>query len=264
MKKLLLTGITAALFSIAAIGQQQQKDTTQNQSSQYRSTEEMKDDADQAADSASTDFQQGVNDAERNAEQAGDNIQREGQELRQDAEQAGDNINRDAQRAGDQIEQGAEKAGDEIEENAEQAGQDIRQGVERTGDEIQQGAQRTGDRIQQGAEEAGDKTNRAMNEMNNDMQSGDRQNQEATANYNTAPELEVVESKEGPNSEVVYKYQDEYFYIDRNEKKIVKAKESDLQDARHEVIVKDPQETNENDAASNKTQSDDQQKDNQK
>ena len=74
----------------------------------------------------------------------------------------------------------------------------------------------------------------------------------------TAPELEIVEGKEGPNSEVVYKYQDEYFYVDREQKKVVKAKESELQDAKHEVIVKDAeQSTDENASSSNRSQSED-------
>jgi gas vesicle protein len=280
MKKLLLTGITAALFSVAAIAQEQQ-DTTRNQNNQYRSTEEMEDDAEQTADSVSTEFQQGVNEAERDAEQAGDNLQREGQELRQDAEQAGDNIQREGQelrqdaeqagdninegvqRTGDDIQQGAEEAGDEIEQNAEQAGDNIRQGAQRTGDEIQQGTQRAGDRIEEGAEKAGDNTNRAINDINNNMKQGaDGQNQGQTANYNMAPELEVVEAKEGPNSEVVYKYQDEYFYIDRNEQKLVKVKESELKDAKHEVIVKDGGEGEEGDAATNRSQSDRQRSEN--
>jgi hypothetical protein len=57
-------------------------------------------------------------------------------------------------------------------------------------------------------------------------------------------QLEVVEGKEGPNNEVVYKYQGEMFYVDRNNQKIVKAKEADLQDSKHEVIVKDPMNQN--------------------
>lgn len=52
-------------------------------------------------------------------------------------------------------------------------------------------------------------------------------------------DVEVVENKEGPNSEVVYKFQGEMFYVDRDEKKIVKAEESELKDATHETIVKD-------------------------
>lgn len=52
-------------------------------------------------------------------------------------------------------------------------------------------------------------------------------------------EVEIVENKEGPNSEVVYKFQGEMFYVDRDEKKIVKADESELKDATHETIVKD-------------------------
>jgi MFS superfamily sulfate permease-like transporter len=61
-------------------------------------------------------------------------------------------------------------------------------------------------------------------------------------NQNMQPEneeVEVVESKEGPNSEVVYRYQGDLFYVDREEKKLVKADESELKDATHKTIVKD-------------------------
>lgn len=52
-------------------------------------------------------------------------------------------------------------------------------------------------------------------------------------------DVEVVENKEGPNSEVVYKFQGEMFYVDRDKKELVKAEESELKDATHETIVKD-------------------------
>jgi hypothetical protein len=52
-------------------------------------------------------------------------------------------------------------------------------------------------------------------------------------------QLEVLESKEGPNSEVVYKYQGGLFYIDREQKKMVKVEETDLKDSKSQVIVKD-------------------------
>jgi hypothetical protein len=56
----------------------------------------------------------------------------------------------------------------------------------------------------------------------------------------TAPqqtEIEVLEDKEGPNNEVVYKYQGGLYYVDRDQKQLVKIEESQLQNAEHEAIV---------------------------
>jgi hypothetical protein len=236
MKKLLLTGITAALFSIAAIGQEQ--DTTK-ESSQYRQSEEMQQDpAEEAVDSVSTDFREGVNEAEQEMEQAGDSLNEESNELRQDAEETGEDI-----------EEGVEKAGEDVEQAAEEAGEDIEKGVERTGDEIEKRTKRAGDET----EEA---TDRTLNKMNKDFESSvEGEDQQASADYKTAPELEVVEDKEGPNNEVVYKYQDEYFYVDREKKEVVKVKASDLEDADHKVIVKEGEKSpDDNDADASTTE----------
>ena len=82
--------------------------------------------------------------------------------------------------------------------------------------------------------------------MNSEFRSSveDDKNGQAHSSVNTAPELEVVEGKEGPNNEVVYQYQGDFFYVDRENKKLVKAEESELEDANNEIIVKDAQEEN--------------------
>ncbi|MEX1240664.1 MAG: hypothetical protein WEB30_13145 [Cyclobacteriaceae bacterium] len=232
MKKLLLTGITTALFSIAAIAQE--KDTTQNESSQYRQSEEMQQDpAERAADSVSTDFQEGVNETEQEIDQAEDNLQQESNELRQDAEETGEDI-----------EEGAERAGEDIDQAAEETGEDIEQGAERTGDEIEQSTDQAVDKTEQAADGT-------LNEMNKDLESSvEGKNQQGSADHKTASELEVVENKEGPNNEVVYKYQDEYFYIDRDKKTVVKAKESELEDAGHKVVVKEGKKSSDDNTSS--------------
>lgn len=53
-------------------------------------------------------------------------------------------------------------------------------------------------------------------------------------------DIEVVEDKEGPNHEVVYKYHGELYYVDRDRQELVKADESQLRDSEHKVIVKEP------------------------
>lgn len=53
-------------------------------------------------------------------------------------------------------------------------------------------------------------------------------------------DIEVVKDKEGPNHEVVYKYQGELYYVDREQQELIKANESQLRDSDHKVIVKEP------------------------
>ena len=231
MKKIFLTGCAAALFSIATIAQD--KDTTQNQSNEFRNTEQQQQQtnpAPEAIDSTATDFQQGVNETEREAEQAGENIRQESQNLKNDAE-----------KTGEKIEQGAEETSDDLKNGLNRAGDKIEQGAEKTGDKIQQGANKTGNKVQQGVERAGNEIQQGNpDEKKGQMKdnAGNKMNEKATANTGGS-ELEVVEAKEGPQNEVVYKYQGELFYIDRVEKKLVKADESALKDAKHQVIIKE-------------------------
>ncbi|MEO5602112.1 MAG: hypothetical protein ABIR06_14430 [Cyclobacteriaceae bacterium] len=206
MKKIFLTGCAAALFCVAAMAQD--RDTTQNQSNEFRNTEQQQQQTnpaqeavDSTADSTATDFQQGVNETEREAEQAGENIRQESQNLRNDAE----------------------KTGEKIEQGAEEASDDLNKGLNRAGDK------QTKERMEQSPDgKKGQMKDNAENKMN----------EQATANTGGS-ELEVVEAKEGPQNEVVYKYQGELFYIDRVEKKLVKAEESVLKDAKHQVIIKE-------------------------
>lgn len=177
----------------------QDKDTTRTESNQFRNTEQQETTpADEAIDSASTDFQQGVNDAERDAEKAGENIREESE--------------------------------------------NVREGVKETGEDIKEGAKRTGDKIEQNTEKAAEEMkqdpDRKDNSEGNKTTESTDPNQEGTANYNAAPEIEVVEAKEGPDNQVVYKYQGGFYYVDREEMKLVKIEESELQDADQKMIIK--------------------------
>ena len=65
-------------------------------------------------------------------------------------------------------------------------------------------------------------------------------------------EVEVVEDKEGPNNEVVYKYQDGLYYVDRNQKKLVKADESQLKASKSKPVIIDGTVTNKDSKPRNK------------
>lgn len=193
MKKLLLTISTAALFSIAAMAQEQEQDTIP--SNQFREFEApVPDPAEEPIDSTSTDFRQ----------EPGLQLEPSPQpdpSLRQDP-----NIQQDP-------------------------GLQQDPNIEQTPDIEQAPALQQDPNIDQ-------QTDSTLNEVNEGIESTvEDPNPQGRVNYMAVPEVEVMEGKEGPHSEVVYQYQGELFYIDREEKKIVKAEESALQDAKHEVII---------------------------
>lgn len=212
MKKILLTVLAASIFSLAVNAQD--KDTTRTESNQFRNTEKKETTpADEAIDSASTDFQQGVNNAVRDAEKAGENV-REG-----------------VKETGEDIKEGAERTGDKIEQKTEKAGDEIKKGMKRTDDQMERRSEKAVREMKQ------DPDRKDNSEGNKTTESADP-NQEGTANYNAAPEIEVVEAKEGPDNQVVYKYQGGFYYVDREEMKLVKIEESKLQDTDQKMIIK--------------------------
>ncbi len=162
MKKILLTGVAAAIISLTAVAQDQPQ--PQPEDNQYR--QEQQDRA--------NDLQR---DAGQETEQAQDNLRRESNEFRQDIDRAGDRI---------------DEATDEAQQN----------------------------------------TDRTLDNMNSEFESAVTGQEQPEA-----PDLTVVEGKEGPNSEVVFEYEGEYFYVDRNSQEVIKADPSELQDAKHDVII---------------------------
>ncbi len=70
-----------------------------------------------------------------------------------------------------------------------------------------------------------------QNDMNRDENQRSRQA--------SAEEIRVIEGKTGPNHAVVYEYQGELFYVDRETKEIVKVRRSELENSKHEVEIKE-------------------------
>jgi hypothetical protein len=235
MKKILLTGIAAVFFAIGSMAQTQQQKNKSTESNQYRKGNESR--TKQRVDSVG-------NTIDSNAEKTGrdikQDVKRTGNEIDRSAEQAGQNMKEGAQRTEDSVQQGAQRTGQSIQSGAERTGNTVREGVNNTGDAIQNGAQRTQDQMNQSTpqEEKNQSQNSSMRNSsrgNNDSMNG---NAAATdANTTTQNPVEVVDSKEGPNNEVVYKYQGELYYIDRKEQKLVKAEESQLKDAKNKAVV---------------------------
>ncbi len=209
MKKILLTACAAVTITIAGVAQEQKT----SPSSDYK-----KDKVQQAADStyhhADTTLNQGVN--------------RTGQRLENQADETG----KDIRQGVDKMDQGVERTGDQLREGAEKVGTETKEGVQRAGENAEDNAEGAMNKM----DTTGTGTT-SSNENKNDSQ----QAVNATESGEPKPyhEVVVVEDKEGPNGEVVYKFNDMYYYVDRDkDKKLVKIDESELKDIKHKVIVK--------------------------
>lgn len=207
MKKLFLTGVTAALFSFAALGQQ--RDSVQNESNQFRQSDQ------QQQNPAATDTSSIYNNQEQ--QQPDQDIQQQpGNEFNQDANGVQDSVNQnDMERPSNQYQ---ENPSNQYQENSQQS-QDMQQTPE-TDDNLN----RQPDNQQ---------TDSTLNGMNDQFRSSVEDNQGMAQ----APDIEVVKDKEGPDNQVVYEYKGDFYYVDRQKKELVKADKSDLQNAEHEVII---------------------------
>jgi hypothetical protein len=206
MKKVLLTTCAAALFVIAGMAQQQQK--TKTGSDKYRSTKKTEQAIDQPQDSALNKAEQGVKET--------------GRDIKEGTRRAGDEIERAAEETGEELKEGGEK----VKESAETAGDSIEEGASQARDEVRE----TGQQMKEGAERTMEKVDNATSDQPS-MDSSD-------ASRAAQMDVEAVDGKEGPAGEVVYKFGDDYFYIDQaKEKKLVKIEESSLKESRHHVKV---------------------------
>lgn len=168
------------------------------------------------------------------------NLRQGAEEAEENTQEAGNELQRRTEQTGAEIKDGAQDAGNEIQQGAEQTGDKIQQGVDETGNKIQQGADRTEEQMEQGAERTNDQLDQGPT-----SQDDSEENSNATSSMGStaAPqhEIEVLEEKEGPNNQVVYKYQGELYYVDREQKQLVKIEESQLKDAEHKAVVSDNQ-----------------------
>lgn len=158
----------------------------------------------------------------------------------QDQTQDQNNTSNELQRRTDETSNEIKQDAGEIKEDAQQTGNEIKQDAEKTGDQLKQEADKTQEKMEESTDRARDRASEAKPEASIEN------NARPTATDNsmgstTAPqsEVEVIGDKEGPNNQVVYKYQDGFYYVDRDKKEFVKIEESQLQDAEHKAIVSD-------------------------
>jgi Ni/Co efflux regulator RcnB len=138
----------------------------------------------------------------------------------------------------------------ELQRRTDEAGNEIKQET----DEVKQDAEEAGNELKQDAEETKEKmeedTDRARDlESESKPEASIENNAQPTDNAMNAPPqetVEVLEDKEGPDNQVVYKYQDGLYYVDKEKKELVKIEESQLKDAEHKAIVKEGSATSEN------------------
>lgn len=129
----------------------------------------------------------------------------------------------------------ANDAADDVQRGVDRAQQETEQAqdnIQRESNEFRQDVDRAGDRLEEATDEAGQNADRSLDNMNREFESAVTGEERPEA-----PDLTVVEGKEGPNSEVVFEYEGEYFYVDRNSKEVIKAERSELQDAKHDLII---------------------------
>lgn len=200
MKKLLMTIGAAFTMSIAVWAQ----DTTQ-QSNQYR-TEPMMDQAEERLDTA--------------ANEINNEFREQGQNIREGVDTTTTNFQEHTEQAGDTLMQELEQAGNEVQDNSG-LNQDMQQNPENTDNSMNQNAD------QSSAQPSSENESADQNDINQD--DGNQQT--------AAADIEVVEDKEGPNHEVVYKYQGELYMVDREEQKLKKVESSELRDTEHEVMI---------------------------
>jgi hypothetical protein len=206
MKKIILTGIAAAMFSFAAVAQQQ--DSTQTPSNQYQPSDQQQQNP-ATVDTASTQYQQG--------------------DQYQQQQEPSNQFNQDATQSRDSVNQNDMEPGNQIQQNPEQS-QDMQPGQPQSENMNYQRSE---------------KSDTTLNQMNDQFRSS------VQGEAMTAPDVEVVKDKEGPDNQVVYQYQGELYYVDRDKKELVKAKESELQDAKHDVIVEEGNANGSNDNSYN-------------
>lgn len=213
------------------------------------SSDYNKDKIEQAADSsyhdADTTLNQGI-------DRAGQRLENQADETGNDLRQGAEKIDQGVERTGDELQEGAQKVGTETKEGVQRAGQEVEQAGDRVMNEMDTtgtGSTSSGEndsvQTEQPAEGDMNRTDTTGTGATSSVENKTDSQQAVNATESGEPQpkvyhdVTVVEDKEGPNGEVVYKFNDGHYYVDRTkEKKLIKIEESELKDIKHKVIVK--------------------------
>jgi len=231
MKKFLLTASAVGLLYIAGLAQNQQ----QNENTNYRTMPktEQADTTDTQNDKAVQQSDEGTQDQTNMRSNRSD----EGSNDTQSTQSQDQNLNQDQNSNRDE----------DTDQNNQQ--QDVNQAPMESTDTTAADDQSSQSSQYRSTTQGNDQGAAAENNTQgvNQNEQGD-QNSSAGLSNEAAEQhpVEVVEDKEGPNNEVVYKYQGEMYYVDREQQKLVKADESQLKDAKNKPTVVQGTANNEN------------------
>jgi hypothetical protein len=204
MKKGIFTTLIVALLTVAAFAQNRQSTDNNN----YRKTQPKRTTAEQKLDSTG-------NVIDSSAQKATEDI-------REDAGQTRDQLQGDVNKPGNDVR-------DSMNNNRPQDSTTLQgQGElqKTTDDQLPPESKEDQKRPQDGTiNQSGTQT-----DLNNQADAS----QQPTQNYQS---IEVDDTKEGPDNQVVYKYQGGLYYVDRKANKMVKANPSDLRDSKSKVII---------------------------
>jgi hypothetical protein len=233
MKKIFLTVCAGAMIHLAAMAQVQE-DTTANDNNltdmqTTPSEQQPGEDVERGRENPQDSVQQGV-------ERTSGGVQ---QGVRDTTEQTNNAIERNADDTQSQMKEGIENTENAIQGEADKTGEAAKEAADETKNAVKEGAAETGEAIKEGTQRTKDAINDATAPEKTD--SKDPRMETTTTEMAPAPgsgpKVEVVESKEGPMNEVVYKYKGEMFYVDRENSSIVKVEEGDLNDVGENKIV---------------------------
>jgi hypothetical protein len=250
MKKLWLTACAAACFGIACMAQEQQ-DSTRNQSNQYRNNANQSDSTDRVQGSKSTRIHMQTDNSDslqnQRTQTSGEHL---GNEINEIDSAATDSLNNNIDRADKQMQNRSN-----FRHDVDSARTEIKNDADRTSQQLRNEGERTGNRLKSDAEKVRDDVNesttRTRDSSDNDAtqnQSGTRNNNQSSGNTSMdspsdnqgmamSSPVEVVPDKEGPNNEVVYKFRDEMYYVDREKKEMVKVEGAELKDSKAELTI---------------------------
>lgn len=232
MKKLLLTICAGAMIHMAAMAQAQEDTTTTNNNltdmQAAPSDEQPAEDVERGKESVEDSVQQGVERTSGGVEQG----------VNETTEETNDAIERNADKTETEMKEGAEKTETAIEGEAKKVGDAAEEAADDTKDAVEEGAAKTGAALDKGAENTKDAIDDATTrDSDTNKPLMEAAETEVAPLPGSGPEVEVVETKEGPMNEVVYKYKDEMFYVDRANSTIVKVEDGDLNDVGENKIV---------------------------
>jgi hypothetical protein len=247
MKKIILTLITAIAFCFAGMAQEKDQQKKQ-QSTQYRTKKTSEQLSKQRRDSTyKNDNSRDMEDVD--ADPTGREIEKSGEDAIQQADSAAAQGEVEAKEASDELRTDStqyshkdiDNAGGEVQKRSKEVDSKMSSGTQSSGTQKDSSTEISGQsnpvRISTKDSETESKETSETSEA---KESDDPSMQTGLSSELPPASVEVLEGKEGPNGEVVYRVNDELYYVDQTKQmKFVKVEEKDLRDSNHKVTVRE-------------------------